>query len=704
EFAEAVRGRAVLIGVTARGLGPELAIAALGKHTTVPAVRLHALAYDAFVAGALITPLPVPVSALMTLTLLLAAMALWPAGEKRWQQALLAGSVLLPLVLSWLLLRTVQIWWGPAPAMLGLLVAWGAWLAVHMNAAARAAHLARRDAKAMLDSIGDAVISLDADSRITYLNGPAQSLASDFAPLGRTVADAFAFDTESGMKLSAMIRRALSTGEVARVSDHLVLKLQSGRDRALSATISPLLTEAGPAEGVVIALGDLTEAVASAQQLSHAATHDALTGLPNRSLVHDRLTHAATRAVRVSSTVAVLFLDLDRFKRINDSLGHQLGDEVLKVTGQRLLATCRATDTVGRWGGDEFVVLLEDLAGREAVATVAKKIVEALSQPMLLDGIEVQCACSVGIAVAPDDGIEAVDLLAMADAAMYRAKSQSGTHYEFYMSDLNRWTRDRLTMELDMRNGLTRGEFELHYQPQIHLESGSLVGFEALLRWRRENGDLLMPAQFIGLAEETGLIIELGEWVMREATRQIAEWNALGLQVVPVAINVSARQCLDRQIVDALRVAVETSGIDAALLKVEITESTAMANAENAVSLFDEIRALGIRLSVDDFGTGYSSLSRLKRFPVGELKIDRSFVRDMTSDPDDAAIVRATIALAHGLGLRVVAEGVETPEQKLFLAYHGCDMAQGYLWGRAQPAELVQPLLDALTTSAARNG
>ena len=697
DFERAVKGKAVLVGVTARGLGPELALAGSGPHTTMPAVKLHALAYDAFMAGAFITPWSAGASALLTIAALLSVMALWPTRDRRWQPALLALSVLLPLALCWLLLRIGQSWWGPVPATLGLLAGYGAWLAIRLNASSRAARQARRDARITLDAIGDAVLSLDQNNRIAYLNAPAQALARQGNAVGLELGEAFALEPESGMRLVAMVRRSLSTREVVRLSGHLVLRRQGEhqRERALSATISPLLTESGEPEGVVIALGDQTDAVASAQRLNHAATHDTLTGLPNRSLVHDRLTHATARALRSGSNVAVLFMDLDRFKRINDSLGHHLGDDVLRITGQRLLATCRANDTVGRWGGDEFVVVLEDLPGRDAIATVARKIVDVLSQPMTLDGIQVPCSCSVGIALAPDDGSDVDELLAMADAAMYRAKSQVGTHFQFYSNDLNRWTRDRLAMEMDMRQGLKRSEFELHYQPQLHLASGLLVGFEALLRWRRVNGDVMMPAQFIALAEESGLIVELGEWVVREAARQIASWVAQGLEPVPVAVNVSARQCLDRHIVEVVGDALASTGINPALLKIEITESTAMTDADHAIALFDEVRALGVRISVDDFGTGYSSLSRLKRFPIGELKIDRSFVQHMTTDTNDAAIVRATIALAHGLGLHVVAEGVETQEQKMFLTYHDCDVVQGFLYGRPQPAALAESLLSS---------
>ena len=693
EFAAAVRGRPVLIGVTARGLGPEFSLAARDGRSTFASVYLHSMVYDATRNHAFITPAAPLTELVLMVALLAGTVALWPAGSRRRHQLLIAVSLLLPLATAWLLLRGLQLWWGPAPATLGLLAGYSAYLSMRLTASARSVERAQRDAQATLDSIGDAVFNLDSDARISYLNAPARSLAALPEPIGRTIDEAFAFDADSATRLHDTVRGALDEQRVQRLADPLLLQASGQGTRALSATVSPLTTDQGRTDGVVIALGDLTETVASARQLSHAATHDSLTGLPNRDLVLDRLRQALARTQRGNGHLAVLFLDLDRFKRINDSLGHHVGDEVLRTAGERLLASCRANDTVGRWGGDEFVLVVEDVDERGAAATVAAKIVQALSQPMRLDGFAVPCSCSVGIAVAPEDSSDADELLAMADAAMYLAKSQSGARYQFYSKDLNRWTRERLRLELGMREALQRGGFELHYQPQVELASGSAIAFEALLRWRQADGALLLPAQFIPLAEESGLIVEIGEWVVRAAIAQLVQWRAAGLALVPVSVNVSARQCTDRRLVDVVRGALANADIDGALLRLEITESTAMTDSDAAVLLFDELSALGVQISVDDFGTGYSSLSRLKRFAIHELKIDRSFVQHMTSNADDAAIVLGTIALAHGLGLRVVAEGVETLQQQDFLAAHACDAVQGWLHGRPAPAMQMASLL-----------
>ena len=441
---------------------------------------------------------------------------------------------------------------------------------MRLSASHRSAEQAQRNAQATLDSIGDAVFNLDDSAHISYLNAPARSLTALPEPIGRTIEEAFAFDADSAARLHDSVRGSLEAQTVLRLPDPLLLPPVDGLGtRALSATVAPLLTESGRAGGVVIALGDLTDMVASARQLSHAATHDALTDLPNRALVLDRLRQALARTQRSGGRLGVLFLDLDRFKCINDSLGHRMGDEVLRTA-------CRADDTVGRWGGDEFVLVVENVDERDAVTKVADNVVKALSRPMQLEGLEVPCSCSVGIAVAPDDSMDAGELLAMADAAMYLAKSQAGANYQLYSKELSRWTRDRLRLELAMRDALLRDAFELHYQPQIELATGATIAFEALLRWRQPDGGWLLPADFIPLAEESGLIVELGEWVVRAAVAQLAHWRAADLTLVPVAVNVSARQCVDQRLASVVREALAAADIDAALLRLEITESTAM--------------------------------------------------------------------------------------------------------------------------------
>lgn len=694
ELAAQARGRAVFVGITAPGLGGELVTPLAGTRTAWPAVDFHAHAYASIRGQALITPLGL-MPALLLALLAVSSLALWPTGARGRRHVVLAGVLLAgPLLTSMVLLHAANLWLPPALGLTGLLVAYALWSARQLAAVNRQLQRARRHAQATLHAIDDGVITVDPGGTVRYANPMAQLQSGGTLAPGMSVLQALPLDADSLARLETALASCLADARPVRLTSHLHLHLPNEHaPRFLQVAASPLLGPRDQLDGAVLVLVDVSDAVAAAHRADHAATHDALTGLPNRVLLQDRLGLAIARGLRRNSAVAVLFLDLNRFKRINDSLGHRQGDEVLKIVAQRLRRVCRETDLVSRWGGDEFVVVVEDLSGQDGAAAVAGKVVAALREDIELGELRLPSACSVGIAMAPQDGCDADALLARADMAMYRAKAQPGTGYHFYSSELNVWTRERLALEVDLRQALRDGNFELHYQPQYALEDFRLVGFEALLRWRRTPEELLTPGSFIGVAEESGLIVDIGEWVVQQAARDVAAWRAAGLQAAPVGVNVSARQCLNRGIVDVVREALRETGIPPSLLKIELTETTAMTDAQQVIRLLEDISALGVRIAVDDFGTGYSSLSYLKRFPIDELKIDQSFVRDLASDEDDAAIVRATIALAHGLGILVVAEGVETEQQSLFLAAHRCDVAQGYLFGSPQPRKDATTLL-----------
>jgi len=704
-FLAAARGRVVWVGVTAAGLGAELLSPVLDTQAPVPAVQLHAAAYEANVAGALVAPWAAGTSLALSLALLCLP-ARWGARPSGHYAVLGAGcTLLLPWALSWGLLRLWGQWWEPGLALSGLAGCFVLWLLGGNLSASRSLARARRAAQTTLEAIGDGVVEIDAQGRVAYIN-PAGRQLLRISPMPMPPMQpwqhALPLEPESCARLEAALQRAQLQGCVVQVDGHLRLKPVAAEAPgpvalgvALRATVSPRRTPNGQPEGAVFALGDVSAAVAASRALDHAATHDALTGLPNRRLLQDRLLKALQRASRSGRMVAVLFVDLDRFKRINDSLGHRLGDEVLRQSASRLSEICRAQDTVARWGGDEFVLLFEDLPNRDAVAPVAAKLVQSLSQPMKLGDFELPGMASVGVSLYPLDSSDSEQLLAHADAAMYRAKSNGGGRFEFYSGELSLWTRERLVLETALRNAVRDQSLELHYQPQWRASDNQLVGFEALLRWRRSATELVGPDTFLAMAEETGLIVELGAWALREAVRQQALWAAAGLTLVPVSVNVSARQCVNWRIVDVLREALAQHRVPAHWLKLEITETTAMSDVDHVAALFIELRALGVQLSVDDFGTGYSSLSHLKRFPLSEIKIDRAFVHGMLGVADDAAIVRATIALAHELGLPVVAEGVETEAQRDFLRAHRCDVLQGFLTGVPQRPESVQSLLRA---------
>ena len=417
------------------------------------------------------------------------------------------------------------------------------------------------------------------------------------------------------------------------------------------------------------------------------AHHDPLTGLPNRTLFHQRLQHALGRAEQSGGMLAVLFIDLDRFKVINDTLGHESGDGLLQEVARRLTGCLRGGDTVSRLGGDEFVVLAEGLADESGGDVVARKLLAALAPPVTLAGRQFSVSASVGLSLAPRDGLDARTLLRNADTAMYRAKDSGRNNFQHFSGQLDGCAARRLALEADLSQAVARGELRLHYQPKVRVVSGRVVGMEALLRWQHPEHGLVMPADFIPLAEETGLIVPIGEWVLREACRQARAWLDAGLEPPRVAVNISARQFAHDNLAASVHRALTETGLGPERLELEITESMVMQNPDQAVAVLNRLREMGVSLTVDDFGTGYSSLACLKRFPIKSIKVDRSFIRDLPGDGDDAVISQAIIAMAHSLKLEVVAEGVETEAQREFLRAHGCDEMQGYLFSRPLPAE-----------------
>ncbi len=458
-------------------------------------------------------------------------------------------------------------------------------------------------------------------------------------------------------------------------------------------TITPLHDDNGNIYNFVSVGKDITDRMQTQERLHFLAHHDLLTELPNRVMLTDRLGHAIGNAQARSESLAVMFLDLDRFKVINDTLGHNIGDQLLQMVADRLRPCVRQTDTVARIGGDEFVILLEDIKDVTSISSVAKNVLDTLTQAFMLENRELFVTSSIGISIYPQDGHDSNTLLKNADTAMYRAKEYGRNNYQFYSSDMNLRTLEQLTLETDLRYALQRDQFTLYYQPLIDLNNGLIVGFETLIRWQHPEFGLVSPADFIPMLEETGLIIPVGEWVLRTACQQNKEWQMQGLPAIPVAINLSARQFGATNLTGQVSEILEETSLEPRYLHLEITESVVMSNASGTYKTLDELNQLGIHLAVDDFGTGYSSLSYLKRFPIHILKIDRSFVRDITTDPDDASIVSTVITLAHSLKLKVVAEGVETEEQASFLRDRSCDIAQGYLYSKPLSTEKMTALL-----------
>ncbi|MEO6665534.1 MAG: EAL domain-containing protein, partial [Nitrospiria bacterium] len=441
---------------------------------------------------------------------------------------------------------------------------------------------------------------------------------------------------------------------------------------------------------------DITERKRAEERLDYLAHYDALTGLPNRALFHDRLTQTTIAAGRHDRVVTVMFLDLDRFKTINDTLGHEAGDLVLRTVADRLTACVREGDTVSRLGGDEYAIILADMAQSQDAMGIAQKLLDRIREPVHVAGHELVICASIGITLYPADDSRIDNLLKNADTAMYRAKEQGRNTYQFYTADMNAEAVHRLTLETDLRRAIEHGEFLLHYQPQIDLKSSALIGMEALVRWRHPREGLVPPATFIPLAEDTGLIVPIGQWVMRTACAQNKAWQDAGLPKLRVSVNVSARQFRQKSFPETVAAILRETGLGPAYLELEVTESLMMDHVEAAIATLKDLHAMGIALSIDDFGTGYSSLSYLRRFPIDSIKIDRSFIGSLT-DPSQTAIVTAMISLAHTLQLRVVAEGVETVGQADFLRDHGCDQGQGYLFSKPLAADGLVPLLRAGT-------
>ncbi len=466
-----------------------------------------------------------------------------------------------------------------------------------------------------------------------------------------------------------------------------------GSLRWLHVRTFPIRDETGAVRSVGGVASDVTSFVDQQQRLTHLAHYDSLTALPNRLLFYERLSGAVALARRNGRLLGVLFVDLDRFKNINDTLGHIAGDELLRQVAGRLSGCLRASDTVGRLGGDEFAVILPELDNGQHAAIVARKIIDALTQPMHLEGEDVFVSASIGITLFPDDADDLHTLLRHADTAMYRAKDAGRNNYQFFTSSMNDQARERLQLETDLRHALLREEFVLHYQPKVSCSSGRIVGVEALIRWQHPVRGLVPPSDFIPLLEETGLIVQVGQWVLRSACVQAQAWRAAGLDLPNLAVNVSGRQLQSELLVEEVAGALRDSGLPAEVLELELTESMLMHNAEAAVRTLHRLKATGVRLAVDDFGTGYSSLSYLKRFPLDAIKVDRAFVQDIAADPDDASITRAVITMAHHLKLKVVAEGVETEGQLSLLVANRCDQIQGYYFSRPLPADALEALL-----------
>ncbi len=558
----------------------------------------------------------------------------------------------------------------------------------------------RQRAQVTLDSIGDGVITTDMEGKVTYLNVVAERMTgwSRDEACGRMFGEVFRIiDGDTHEPALNPMELATRQNKIIGLPRNSVLIQRNGLESPIEDSIAPIHDQDGEIIGAVMVFRDVTAARVMKLKLSHLAQHDFLTGLPNRMLLNDRLNHAIALARRHGAHVAVLFLDLDRFKQINDSLGHAIGDKLLQEVGNRLEAAVRGSDTVSRLGGDEFVIVLSEVQQAQNAARHAEKIHAALSAPHTLGQHELQVNVSIGISIFPDDGEDTDTLIRCADTAMYHAKESGRNTYRFFRPDMNARSVERQSLETHLRRALEKREFVLHYQPKTNLDTGAVTGAEALLRWLHPERGLLPPEHFMPIAEDCGLIVPIGQWVLREACQQARAWQTAGLSPTPVAVNISSLEFRHRDFLATVRAILEETRLDPGYLEIEVTESVLMQDVESTTAVLRALKSIGVLLAIDDFGTGYSSLNGLRQLPIDTLKIDRTFVRDSTTDPDAAAIVSAVISLARNLRLRVIAEGVETREHVAFLKARLCDEGQGHFFGRpivsSEFAELYGALL-----------
>jgi len=553
-------------------------------------------------------------------------------------------------------------------------------------------------AQITLDCIGDAVICTDNLSNITFLNRVAERLTGWQMKdvIGRPMAEACRIvDATTRQDILDPMLLAITENRKGQLPLNSLLIARDGREFFVEDSVAPIRNREKLVTGAVIVFRDASSARALERKLIHTAQHDSLTGLPNRALLNDRVNQAIALAQRLKGQIAVLFLDLDGFKHINDSLGHLIGDKLLQSVAKRLHDCMRTPDTVSRQGGDEFVVLLQQLKNPEDAAITARRLLRAVAQRHSIEGQDIYVTTSIGISLYPSDGKDADTLFKNADTAMYQAKRNGRQTFQFFGPGINLDADERYSIEQGLRRALERHEFALHYQPKIDLNSGAITGAEALLRWTHPTLGMVSPEQFIPVAEESGLILPIGAWVLHEACSQAQAWADAGLKVGTTAVNVSAVQFRADDFLDGMVEGLGDSGLDPQFLELEMTESVLMRNPKLTGHILSSLRNKGVRISVDDFGTGYSSLSYLQQFPLDSLKIDQSFVRRIGGTPDGKTVVSAIINLGQSLQLRVIAEGVEKLEDLVFLKTQDCDEAQGYYFSYPVPAEQFACLVQA---------
>jgi len=551
-------------------------------------------------------------------------------------------------------------------------------------------------AQIALNSISDAVFYTDILGNVNYLNSAAEKLTgwTSKAAYGRPSSQVFNIINGTTHEPSHNpVLAVLESDKPTGLAADTVLIKRDGTEVSIEDSCSPIHNEQGQLTGVVVVFHDVSASKAMSMKMAHLAQHDFLTNLPNRVLLNDRIAQAIASANRNDNKVALLFLDLDNFKHINDSLGHATGDKLLQAVSKRLSDCVRNADTVSRQGGDEFILLLADIKHEQDAALSAQKILDELKLPYLINKCNLHISTSIGISVYPNDGLDAETLIKSADTAMYYAKDKGRANYQFFKTEMNTRVVQRLMIEAHLRLAVEKQQFFLHYQPKINLKSKKITGVEVLIRWKHDEWGDIAPKRFINIAEDSGLIVPIGKWVLSEACKQAKTWLDDGLQTLNIAVNISAKEFLQKDFVNGVRAILHETQLPAGCLELEITETVLMRDVLTSKEILQQLKELGVQLAVDDFGTGFSSLSYLKQFPIDVLKIDQSFINDIESVLDDGTIVNAIICMGNSLDLKVVAEGIENQNQLDFLNKHHCEEGQGYLFSPAINADQLALML-----------
>lgn len=669
----------VLVGMTAAGLGQRFATS-VSKHTELMSgVEFHANVLDALLENILIYPLDKKITNALTFILVFLPLLLNLFLRPSFAFLLALLFICLTFIISLSLLIGMKLWFGPIPTVLTLLIGFPFWSWQRLELVAHSLFIEKEKANTTLHAISDAVISTSAEGLVEFMNSAAEKMTgfslkqAKRQPLEKILTIQEKTDQGEFTPIQNILHKNISQNDSV---SHVMIN-RYGQEYAIRFASNLIYEETGTVSGVVLAFSDLTEILKINQQMTFLSNYDTLTKLPNRSLLEDRLTQAINAANRLDNFLAVLFIDLDGFKKINDGLGHNIGDLLLQDVAIRIQNNLRQMDTTARWGGDEFVVLLKNLTQEDLVSEIARKINLSIEQPFNIKDEELFITASIGISVFPKDGMTANLLLARADAAMYDVKKSGRNNFQCFSQDMNHLAQERLLMEKELHYALETGGFKIYYLPQFDLKSGQLVGVEALLRWQRQENILLTPDKFISVADNIGLTLPICEWVIKQVCTQIKNWQQKKLPEISIAINFFPRQFIQKSLVNLIIESLSKNNISPKRLQIVITESLMLDDINQVIEILNELKKTGIMIIIDDFGTGYSSLNYLKRLPIDKLIIDRSFVNNIFADPNDANIVKAVISLAHNMHMQTIADGIETKSQMQTLSEWGCDIGQG---------------------------